>query len=354
MNWTFLPARELARHRAAWAALNDSHRRSPLLDPDFIEPLLELQPEAHPILAILGEPASPQAMLLLTRTGFGRWASYLPSQMPITALVTRPEWDAVKLIESLRRALPGVVLSIDLLQLDPQFDPAPSADTHIYTLDYIETARIVIDQPFDTYWAARSRNLRHNLNRQRNRFERDGITLTMKCISDPASVREAISEYGRLESSGWKAGGGTAVAADNAQGRFYCEVLERFCRRGQGRIYQLYYGDRLATIDVCIIHKQTLIVLKTTYDETIEGSSPAMLMRQTYLEELFADPAVHIIEFYGRAMDWHRRLSDDLRTIYHLGYQRWPQLRRLVHWLRDARRATPPAVETVEHAEIAR
>lgn len=351
MSWSFHPGADFARHRAVWSALNDGHRRSPLLDADFVEPLLALATGRPPVLAILGAPTAPQAMLLLERTGLGRWQSFLPSQMPITPLVTAAGLDAAVLAAALVRALPGPVLGLDLLQLDPQFDPRPPETPGYYELDYIETARITIDSPFAEWWAGRSKNLRQNLNKQRNRFEREGVVLRLETVTNPADVAGAIADYGRLESAGWKAEGGTAVALDNAQGQFYREVLERYCRRGQGRIYRYFYDDRLVTTDLCIVHAGTLIVLKTTYDETIQGSSPAMLMRQAYLEQIFADPQIRTIEFYGRAMDWHRRLSDDLRTIYHRGYVRWPQLRRLVHWLRTARRTAAPVEETAEHAE---
>lgn len=354
MSWNFLPASGFGQYRAAWAALNAAGRRSPLLEPDFVEPLLALAEHGEPLLAVRGDPAAPQAMLLLERQGFGRWRSFVPMQMPITPLVTQPDLDAGTLADELLAALPGPLLGLDLLQLDPQFDPRPPARPGFHDLDYIETARIHIEQPFATWWAGRSKNLRQNLNKQRNRFEREGVQLRLECIRTPAGVAAAVADYGRLESAGWKSAGGTAVSPDNAQGRFYCDVLERFCRRGQGRVYRYFYDERLVTTDLCIEHAGTLIVLKTTYDETIQGSSPAMLMRQNYLEEIFADPQLRTIEFYGRAMDWHRRLTDDLRTIYHLGYQRWPQLRRLVHWLRDARRGAAAEAETPDHAETAR
>ena len=51
-----------------------------------------------------------------------------------------------------------------------------------------------------------------------------------------------------LESAGWKAGSGTAVAPDNAQGRFYRAMLEAFAARGQARIYRYRFGDHQVTL----------------------------------------------------------------------------------------------------------
>lgn len=52
---------------------------------------------------------------------------------------------------------------------------------------------------------------------------------TLTCVTDPAGVAAALADYGALESAGWKAGTGTAIHPDNAQGRFYRRMLEAFC-----------------------------------------------------------------------------------------------------------------------------
>jgi len=63
-----------------------------------------------------------------------------------------------------------------------------------------------------------------------------------------------------------------------------------------------------------------LIILKTTYDETITTSSPAMLMRQDAFEFIFSNQLVEKIEFYGKVMDWHTKWSEEIRILYHINY----------------------------------
>ena len=150
---------------------------------------------------------------------------------------------------------------------------------------------------------------------------------------EPGDVAQAIRDYATLESRGWKAGQGTAVAEDNPQGRFYREVFEYFCARGEARIYQLLLDGKVAATDLCLLRNRMMIVLKTTYDEALDDVSPAFLMREDMLRQLFDDSQVHSIEFYGRVMDWHTRWTDEIRTIYHINCFRrpWvPSLKKLV------------------------
>ena len=79
----------------------------------------------------------------------------------------------------------------------------------------------------------------------------------------------------------------------------------------------------------------SLIILKTTYDESIKSSSPAFLMRQEAVRQLFAEGRIRRIEFHGKLMQWHTRWSDEARTMYHINYHRWAAVstaRRLISY----------------------
>jgi hypothetical protein len=99
-------------------------------------------------------------------------------------------------------------------------------------------------------------------------------------------------------------------------------MLENFCQKNQARIYQYWYDDKLVSTDLCITGGGAIIILKTTYDETIKTSSPAMLMRKDAFESIFIESELERIEFYGKVMDWHTKWSDDIRTMYHVNFFR--------------------------------
>jgi hypothetical protein len=207
----------------------------------------------------------------------------------------------------------------------------------VQTLDYIATARITLAGSFDDYWNARGKNLRSNLKKQRSRLRADGRATRLEIVRDPARMAAAMVDYGRLESSGWKGAGGTAVAADNAQGMFYRTMLEAFCRRGAGSVYCYWIGEQLAAMDLCVEGGGCLVILKTAYDERIDKQfSPALLMREEACRLLFDEGQFERIEFYGRIMEWHTRWTDEARTMYHMNQYRWRWLARL----RAARKRT--------------
>jgi len=64
--------------------------------------------------------------------------------------------------------------------------------------------------------------------------------------------------------------------------------------------------------------------------------SPTLLMREEACRSLFEGGRFKRLEFYGRVMEWHTRWTEEVRTMYHVNYYRWPGLARL-HALLDAR-----------------
>jgi hypothetical protein len=70
------------------------------------------------------------------------------------------------------------------------------------------------------------------------------------------------------------------------------------------------------------------VVLKTTYDESIKGLSPAFLMRQDALALEWPAGRLKRIEFYGKRLEWHQRWTDNVRELYHMNALRLTWLGR--------------------------
>jgi hypothetical protein len=131
-------------------------------------------------------------------------------------------------------------------------------------------------------------------------------------------MADCVREYGRMESSGWKAEGGTAIAEDTAQGRFYRDLLEEFSRTGEAVVFQLSLDGAVVASDLCLCRNGMLVVLKTTYDERIEKLSPALLMRREVMRHLYDAGQTTVVEYYGRLRDWHTQWMTDKRSMFHL------------------------------------
>ncbi|MFL6631183.1 MAG: GNAT family N-acetyltransferase [Massilia sp.] len=347
-HWTVVPAREFAQHAARWRRLHAAGAASPLLAADFVQPLLDMFGTGRELLAWHGRGDDTNAMTIVAPGRPGVWNTFQPAQAPVGLWLQRDARSADGLLPGLLRALPGPALMLGLTQCDPMLAARPAGP---HSFDYIETARITLQGAFDDYWNARGKNLRNNLKKQRNRLRQDGIATRLEIVRDPALMADAVADYGRLETGGWKASEGTAVAADNDQGRFYRAMLEAFARRAAASVYRYWFdgpdGPHLAAMDLCVEGGGCIVILKTAYDEALGPQlSPALLMREEATRGLFDEGRFERIEFYGRVMEWHTRWTDEIRTMYHLNGYRWPLLGRL-HAL-AARRAAdvsaaPPA-----------
>jgi CelD/BcsL family acetyltransferase involved in cellulose biosynthesis len=338
MKWTLLPASQFEEHAARWDALHAQCRASPLLSRAFVQPLLaELAPQPS-WLAICEERGATIAIALLTKSSSVSWATLQPPQAPLGLWLQDGDRDPSALLAALMPALPGVALVLGLTQCDPALMARPPDSARLRTADYIDTACITLAGGFDAFWNARGKNLRANLKKQRARLAREGVAVRLEACRDAGQVAAAIEQYGRLESAGWKAGGGTAVTAANAQGRYYRAMLEAFCARGQGCIYRYWFGAQLVAMDLCIEDAHQIIVLKTAYDESVaSGLSPTLLMREEACRALFDEGRLGKLEFYGRVMEWHTRWTDEVRTLYHVNFYRTAPLARLHAWWRRRR-----------------
>lgn len=336
IRWEFHTAGEFPQLASMWDGVNADAGRLPFLESAFLAPLLDQFGRGDETIALGRRAGRAVAAGLLHRVGVGHVATFQPSQLPLGPWLVVQGEDGAVAAHSLLVQLPGVVLGLGLTQLDPQYQARLTDGPRQDTLDYIQTGWIDVANTFETYWEARGKNLRTNMRKQRSKLDADGVALTFETVTTAADIPGAIAEYGRLESAGWKAGMGTCVQPDNAQGRFYVAMLDNFCAQGRGRIWRLKFGDKVVAMDLCIEAGDTLVVLKTAFDPEYRSVSPAFLMRQDAFRQVFDEGRLRRIEFYGRLMEWHTRWTEQSRTLYHANVYRWaviPRLRRQMHRL---------------------
>jgi len=333
MSWTVIPAAGFdadPAHCARWRALHAAAGSSPLLTLDFVTTALAVFGNGREQLAWHEQDGQTDIMAILTPAGAGAWQTFQPAQAPVGLWLQRDAQPRTGQLAALLRALPGAGVMLGLTQCDPMLMARPADTDAVRTLDYIQTARITLAGSFDDYWNTRGKNLRTNLRKQRKRLADEGVLLRLQMSRDVHEMADAVADYGRLESAGWKSRDGTAVEAGNAQGRFYRMMLEAYAGHGAACVMRYWIADRLAAMDLCIEGGGCVVVLKTAYDESIgNGLSPALLMREEATRAIFGTGRFARIEFYGRVMEWHLRWTDEVRIMYHLNAYRWPWLGRL-------------------------
>lgn len=320
----------LADYEDEWDRLNTEGPNTPLLDVAFFKPMLEISDNIPMSLAVAKQSGEIVAMGILHQTKIRlTWQTFQPSQAPLGIWIANQEIPIPHLLRGLQENLPGFCLILGITQQDPdqvtRFNDYPD----LLTFDHIKTAKITVNKAFEDYWEQRSPNLKNNLRRQRNRLLREGVMTRLRVITDPENVKVAIDHYGLLESQGWKAKQGTALHPNNFQGKLYRSLLQYFCGRGEGIVYQYWYDDKLVATDVYLRRNRVLYLLKTTYDETQKTTSPTMLMREEIFKEIFEKKLYGTIEFFGRLMDWHTKWTKEVRTMFHINKFRWPILANL-------------------------
>jgi CelD/BcsL family acetyltransferase involved in cellulose biosynthesis len=329
MKWSVRPLAEFPTLCQQWQEINAAAWDTPLLQPRFITPLIDEFATGEEVIAVLQNGGGPVAMGIFHRASRLGWQTFQPAVAPLGAWICGADLALDEALGDLTGALPGINLLVALSQQDPSLIARPEDRATVRSFDYIPTARIEVSGKFEDFWRQRGKNLRHTVKRQRNKLARAGVDVRFEILTEPAAMAGAVGDYGAMESAGWKGEGGTAVHGDNHLGRFYTRVLEDFAQHGGAEVWRYWYDDKLVATDLCIHHAGTLIILKTTYDESERATSPAHLMRHEALSDIFDNQRFHRIKFYGRVKDWHTKLTDDVRTMFHVNRYRWPILANL-------------------------
>jgi len=332
MAWKLYPISAFSEFRDTWQTLNEEKGNSPLLDPNFIIPLIANFSNGSEILAILGDPNFPKVMTIIKPAKKGIWETFQSSNAPLGLWLSKDITLDISSVTSLVNQLPGFALSIGLTQQDPLFIIRPEASASVTSLDYIKTAHIDFPPSFEEYWQTRGKNLRHNMKRQRNFLKKNATETRLEKLTNGDQMIQAVKDYAKIESSGWKGQIDSAVTEGDKQSKFYWEMLTGFSSSSEALVLRYYYNENLVATDLCLIRNKILYILKTTYDETIKGTSPAHIMRFEYYQEAIASGTLNRVEFYGPLKDWHQKWTDHSRVIFHTNIYRNKYIARGHKW----------------------
>lgn len=338
--------RSMGAHAAQWDALNESRfKGNPMLSSRFVNTLLKHFGDGTERLCILRTLGEVKAMCVLRPRSPGIWASFLPAQAQIgPSLVEQPDT-----IQPLFQVLPGYVTQIDILCNDPEFgDLSVGTSRQRECRDHALTINISPAGDFAQFWSARPTKLAQNIGRYERRLSADNLVPRMDCITQPAAMHAALSRYAALESRGWKGTRGTALGIDNAQGRFYLELVTQYAESAQACVYELWLGDRLAASRLTINAGQTMVMLKTTYDEELSRYAPGRLLMHRAIQDAYLRFHGGSIEFYTDANADQLAWANGQRWIRHITFYRTPAMAILYMLLRTLRSAwiRPSGIET--------
>ena len=299
-----------------WDRLNKKLFRShPLLDSRFIQALLHHFGNTNIKLAVyITEDKEVQNLLLLQQRQPGIWGVFLPSQAQIAPILcSQPQS-----LPTLFKRLSPYSLSIELLAQDPEYTFTLHSLDNLEKMHHATTMNITIQGSFESYWQGRSKNLQRNIKRYFNRLGKSDISINIESHTSLGEIENALSRYGEMEIKSWKAKKGTAIHQNNQQGQFYLDLIKSFAKTGQAEILELYLNDVLTASRINLLHKNMLIILKTTYDENFSKYSPGRLLLYRLIEREFTLNRINHIEFYTNATTDQLSWSTGKRSIRHI------------------------------------
>lgn len=347
--------RSLGEHAQAWDALRQRlYRPNPVLSASYFNALLASYAEGKEYLCIAHAAQGheePVAMCVLQACNALVWRSFLPAQAPLgPSLISDPD-----LLQTLFQALPASVAQIDLLCADQDFgDLAAQSFGTAHCLDHALTMSVDLQGQFGDYWGARSKTLSKKMRRNHNRAADDGVALRHTRIGSAGEMAAAVDRYGALEAAGWKGRMGTAVGSSESQLLFYRRLMVELAGRGQAKVWELWAGDQLAASRLTIQESDTLVILKTTYNEKLAAYAPGRIQLQHLVEDAFSLLPGGRLEFFTNASEDQLRWASGHRWIRHLSFYRHPALRMLAAGLgatRQLLRSAPEGAEQPERAE---
>jgi hypothetical protein len=107
---------------------------------------------------------------------------------------------------------------------------------------------------------------------------------------DEAGADEWISAFLTLESAGWKAQDGAALAIDDGTRNFFSAAISEGLKRGRVEIIRMRVGNDTVAMLVNFLACPGSFSFKIAYDETYARYSPGILIEKANLQRL-ADPS---------------------------------------------------------------
>jgi CelD/BcsL family acetyltransferase involved in cellulose biosynthesis len=133
------------------------------------------------------------------------------------------------------------------------------------------------------------------LRRQRKRLADHG-TLKFEVANTRDTIPRALRIFFALESSGWKADRGTAMAQHEGDVTFMRNATLALSARGQCEIVTLSAGDTPVASGVVLRHRDRAFWFKLGIDERFAKMSPGVQLALDLTRHLCADPSVNVAD----------------------------------------------------------
>jgi CelD/BcsL family acetyltransferase involved in cellulose biosynthesis len=150
------------------------------------------------------------------------------------------------------------------------------------------------------------------LARYRRKMQRDHDA-ELEIVAVPDRLDAWLEEGFRIEQSGWKGEGGTAILSAPETELFYGEIARRFHDRGELRLSRIALEGEAVAFSFCIQAGGSLYSLKVGYDERWRKLVPGLVMQLSIIERCF-ELGLDAYELLGETSEWKQKVATGSRS----------------------------------------
>ncbi|MGH9638546.1 MAG: GNAT family N-acetyltransferase [Bryobacteraceae bacterium] len=161
------------------------------------------------------------------------------------------------------------------LSIDTPLRRIASDSLHIAVNSDPECAAASLPETLEEFWGARSKDLRRNVRRYREKAENRGaLTCEIACDARPELVNGLIA----LHEARWRARNQPGMIAANRSAPFLSDIAQEFARQGILRLFALRFEGELAAVIFAWLYRGTLSFYMSGFQPRFEWFSPGQLL----------------------------------------------------------------------------
>jgi CelD/BcsL family acetyltransferase involved in cellulose biosynthesis len=165
--------------------------------------------------------------------------------------------------------------------------------------------RVPLSGDFDLVEKKISGDHRRHLRRHRRRAESQGRVEFVAVAPEASNIDNYLDEFFRIEASGWKGRGGSAIVSDPQREAFFRSYGKEAAKRGMLRLFLMKIGQDTVAARFAIVYANRLWELKIGYDERWGSCAPGILLTHETLRYACKEKLI-AHEFLGMSARWER------------------------------------------------
>ena len=168
---------------------------------------------------------------------------------------------------------------------------------------------------------------------------------SLRVVTRPEEVPEAIEIVREIERASWKEEAGTSITRNPYQVVFYDVLTRELAERGWLRLYLLSLDGRPIAHDIGFAYRGRFYSGKTSFVETLRALQPGIVLRWMIVADLY-EQGLREHDFMGDPDPYKMHWTDSIRRHRNIRLLRPGARTRLSRWIRSLRPASSRAAAT--------